>query len=242
MSSKNELICEEFSREMWKMLDGTLTETETAFWEKHASECPECRALFEETEKILSVYETVPAHDISEEKFNLMIKNLERPGLLRMFLNRVQNVISETAGNFSFLRHKKTAFALSFAFTLVFLFLVYRPDSRDNLKTERSILPEVKTLTQTGSEVRREMNLAQQTDGAALQMPEVKQKARPRRVFVKWDTDNVKSGISQVNSSIEGMETGLGAKDRHSEYWMVSAAEMAREIARLEKELKESAF
>lgn len=242
MSSKNELICEEFSREMWKMLDGTLTETEMAFWKKHASECPECSSLFEETEKMLSVYEALPARDISDEKFNVMIQSLERPGLLRLFLNRVRSVLTETAGNLSFLRYKKTAFALSFAFTLILLFLVYRPESRDTMNPAPGSLPEVKTETPADTEVRREMNITQQTEVPASQMQEVKQKARPRRVFIKWDTDNVKSGISQVSSSIEGMETGLGAKDRHSEYWTMSASEMAREIERLEKELKESAF
>lgn len=229
MSFKNNIICEEFSREMWRYLEDSFSGDEKSFWNKHLETCSTCRTALSEAEKGLSIYESLPLEDISDDRFEQIIQNAA--GKSRLFSRRIQPLLFHFA-------YKRIAFSsAALAVTIAVIFIIYRP------KTENSWKPGTNNA-QTDISLNSEVNKGL---GAEIENIPVKIIKNPESTHIKaeileWKGERVKRKINQVGYSIdmidEYKEWKVGAIDN----WSMKASVLDKEIERLEIEIKNSSL
>ena len=88
--ANNDYLIEEFEKEVYLFIDGSLPFEKMAFWEKKIEEVTEIRRLYNENLYILGTLEDLDTADIPVEKFDSMLrKAVSKKGLL----HRVRAII-----------------------------------------------------------------------------------------------------------------------------------------------------
>lgn len=254
MLFKNRIICEEFEKEMWRYLDGTLNNEESVFWEKHLSSCPVCTSALSEMQKSLSIYETLPLEDIEDKKFDLMVEKAVKKS---RFFSKLSGVLN-TGSLFKYSSGRRLSFSVSraalstiaFAAIVMIMFIIYRPksDIRTNLNDDN----ELKKTEHTSGfseennrpEIRQESNSPEEDNSTALNgLPGVKYTAiKTNSQTVEWKAEKLSSGIHEVDYSLDRIDAGQLRHSRHIDKWTLKAAAIDNEIERLEKELSDSSL
>lgn len=235
MSFKNNIICEEFSKEMWKFLDGSLSDDEKAFWEKHLDSCSFCRAILNETEKGLSVYESLPLEDISEEKFEVMIQKAVNKSRLaaRISSHFKFKIKNESHLSFAFNRIALSTAALA---AVVVMFFIYRPrHEKYQNQTAETLSQKDKEIysNQADSNIKFENNIE-----LTIKTPAV----RIRHEVIEWKAQVVRDKINEVGYSLDQIDQNEERRLRYVDKWSMKAAALGQEIERLEREINNSSL
>ena len=73
MQYKREQLTSEFEKEVWLLVDGSLSQGRRNFWEKQMMSFPELKSIYDDTLKILSEYNKIEQPELSESDFEEII-------------------------------------------------------------------------------------------------------------------------------------------------------------------------
>ncbi len=121
MLSKKELL-ELFETEMWLYIDNSLPEDRVKFWEEKISEHAELKAMLDETNKVLKIYDGYSEAEISSQYYN---KVIEKTVSQKSFSEKIKTLFgiekNETSSENGIL---KIAFGSTLVIASIIIFMV----------------------------------------------------------------------------------------------------------------------
>lgn len=244
MSFKNNIICEEFSKEVWKYLDGTLSNEEKAFWKRHLDSCSACRASLNEIEKSLDIYDSLPLEDISDEKFNAIIVKATEFSGSRGF-SRFLGFMSKYQIKKSFAFSKTALGTAALAASVIVMFIIYMP--KTELKTMQGSpnIPKQETEiyndsgnNKTNENLAEDRTAFENKSEIAIRVPSVK----TRHEVMEWKAEVVRNKINDVGYSLDQINQSEQIRLKYSDKWSMKTAIIDYEIERLKKEINDSSL
>ncbi|MGE5400272.1 MAG: hypothetical protein ACM3S2_07700 [Ignavibacteriales bacterium] len=225
---QSNLICEEFSRNIWQYIDRSLTEDEMSYWRRHVNECPLCSARLGEASQLISLYESIPLIDIEEDKFNVMIENAVRTDRKRGF-----HFLHHAIAAADFLPMKRFAFGgAAFVMTIMLIFLLHKPA---NITL---VAPEARKVTLAADTAKSNIDLQDKAQVAEVRLPGRVQTLKRNRVN-DWRADKVAYRINQVGRSLARIKM-MDEAHREPDKWALHAIALKRQIMLLEREMNSS--
>lgn len=259
MSFKNTLICEEFKSEVWRYIDGTFSEEEMSFWESHLASCQSCKMLLDETEKGLSIYETLELEDLSDEKLDLMLKKATRTKRFLQHFSQVFNIktrIWKTNSNklnpaFNKIALGTAALAIVLAVTII----IYPPKPKINIyfkeETTREPLNKLGDIDVSSKENRTPTEIpktegkitdVKKDTGNEEEYSEAQHSTDIKHATMDWSGEKVKKSIDRVGKSLNIIDAKDNWKNPGMDQWAIKTKALSEEIQRLEKELNNSSL
>ena len=130
----NKFYLNEFEKEIWLYLDGTISPERKEFWNDKMREIPELRSFYKETVEALALYDQHSKLELSEEELDKMLGNSVRSGIwekLRLLIQPLFGVRGEEPNL------AKLAFgAVITAAAVVVLLLSNKPNTVKTLSNE----------------------------------------------------------------------------------------------------------
>ncbi|MGE5410267.1 MAG: zf-HC2 domain-containing protein [Clostridiales bacterium] len=259
MSFKNTLICDEFRSEVWRYIDGSFSEEERSFWESHLASCLSCKMLLDETEKGLSIYETLEPEDLSDEKFDMMLKKATGTKRFLQNFSQVFNIKARIwKTNPIKLNPAFNKIALStaaLAMVLAVMLVIYPPKPKIHIyfKEEAAREP-LNTLSDSevsgnGNNAQTEIPLkekkiayAKKAIGVEEEYSEAQHSTGIKQETMDWGGEKVKKSIDRVGNSLNIIDAKDNWKNPGLDQWATKTKALSEEIQRLEKELNNSSL